>query len=379
MKISGMVDESMDKDQLASAPQPWEYRSKPAWQRFFIIIGGVTMNILLAFFIYVGISMTWGESYISNSEVRQGYAFNELAQQAGFENGDRIVSIGNENIEKFNQIPAALIFGPERTVVVERVDSVGGVAHQQTITLSDSMITRMLNSRDFIGLRVPFVIGDVVTGSSAERAGLLSGDSLVGVDGVPLIYFDQFRDVFAATQVGDTLDLMIARANSDSVLALSTVMGENHTIGVQLKNNLASTYKIHTADYTFWQAIPAGYHRAIAQIDNYFKQLKLIFSPDTQAYKEVGGVITMGRIFPGEWDWFSFWNITALLSIMLAVINILPIPALDGGHLVFIIYEMITKRAPSQRFMEYAQYVGFILLVALMIFANGNDILKLFR
>lgn len=376
VKIAGMVDESMDKDQMAQPPQPWEYRSKPAWQRFFIIIGGVTMNILLAFVIYVGISMTWGESYIKNSDVTNGYAFSELGHAAGFQNGDKIISVGSEDIEKYSQIPMAMLLSPEREVVVSRVDSTGS-AGQVTIALSDAMINQMLKSRDFIQLRMPFVVAAVVAGAPADAAGFVKGDRLVGVDGVPMAYFDEFKQVFASRNAGDTLALAVLRGTD--TLVMPTVLRDGNTIGVQLDMNLADNYTISTVDYNFTQAIGAGYSRAIAEVGNYFKQLKLIFSPDTQAYKEVGGVITIGKIFPGEWNWFSFWNITALLSIMLAVLNILPIPALDGGHLVFIIYEMITRRAPSQRFMEYAQYVGFVLLITLIVFANGNDILKLFR
>lgn len=374
VKIAGMVDESMDKEQLKQAPQPWEYRAKPAWQRFLIIIGGVMMNLVLAFCIYVGMSMAWGEAYVKNSDVTAGYAFSEQAQGMGFRNGDKILAVGSEDIEKSNQIPMALILSPDRQAVVSRV--VDSVEQKVTINLSPDDINTILKSKDLITLRYPFVVTKVMDGSAAAAAGLMAGDSLVGVDGTQMRYFDEFRTAFAQAGAGDTINLSFVRGGE--LMQRDVVLANGATIGVGIDMNTAQNYTISTHEYSFLEAVPAGFNRAVDQVDSYFKQLKLIFSPETGAYKEVGGIITMGKIFPGEWNWFAFWNLTALLSIMLAVLNILPIPALDGGHLVFILYEMITRRTPSEKFMEYAQYVGFILLIGLMVFANGNDILKLF-
>lgn len=374
VKIAGMVDESMDKEQLKQAPKPWEYRAKPAWQRFLIIIGGVMMNLVLAFCIYVGMSMAWGESYVKNSDVTSGYAFSEQAQGMGFRNGDKIVAVGSENIEKSEQIPMALVLSPDRRAVVSRM--VDSVEQQVVVELSADDVNTILKSKDFLMLRYPFVVTVVMEGSPAAAAGLMAGDSLVGVDGTQMCYFDEFRTAFSEAGAGDTINLAFVRGGE--LMQKPVVLADGATIGAGLNLNIAQNYKISTHNYSFFEAIPAGFNRSIDQVESYFKQLKLIFSPETGAYKEVGGIITMGKIFPGEWNWFAFWNLTALLSIMLAVLNILPIPALDGGHLVFIIYEMITRRTPSEKFMEYAQYVGFILLIGLMVFANGNDVLKLF-
>lgn len=374
VKIAGMVDESMDKEQLKQAPQPWEYRAKPAWQRFLIIIGGVMMNLLLALCIYIGISMAWGDAYVKNSDVTAGYAFSEQARDMGFKNGDKIVSVGSEDIENSGKIPLALILNSERNVVLSRME--GGDEQRVTLTLSPQDISTILKSKDLITLRYPFVINQVMENSPAQAAGLMAGDSLVGANGISMQYFDEFQGAFAATEAGDTIHLSLIRGTE--LIERPVVMAQGAKIGVGLEINTAQCYKVSTYHYSFLEAIPAGFHRATDQVSGYFKQLKLIFSPETGAYKEVGGIITMGRIFPGQWNWFAFWNLTALISIMLAVINILPIPALDGGHLVFILYEMITRRTPSERFMEYAQYVGFIILVAIMLFANGNDIVKLF-
>lgn len=373
VKISGMVDESMDKEQLAQPAQPWEFRSKPAWQRMLIIVGGVMMNLVLAMIIYIGITFAWGESYVKTEDVKQGFVFSQTAQDLGFRNGDRIISVGGESIESYRQIHSQIILANPRQVVVERDEKF------VTITVPDDKIKGMLNESEFLGLRFPFVVSAVAEGSPAQMAGLMAGDSLVGVDTLAMTYFDQYASFFA-DHANDTVMLSYVRGGSGAeVLQTPIVISDKGMIGVKLEQNLSKYYKLSTADYSLLQSIPKGLERGTEQVENYLKQLKLIASPETEAYKSVGGFITMGKIFPAEWDWYSFWNITALLSIMLAVINILPIPMLDGGHFVFILYEMITRRAPSQKFMEAAQYVGLALVLALVVYANGNDIIKLFQ
>lgn len=378
VKIAGMVDESMDKDQLAAPAKPWEYRAKPAWQRFFIIIGGVMMNLVLALVIYISMSMAWGSTYIDNADVVDGYAYSEMARNFGFENGDKIVKVGDKSDLTYNEINQAILFdSKDGGIEIERL--VDGQSQRSTIYISDEQLGEMIRSNQPIAqLRIPFVVDMVSDGSAAQVAGVMAGDSLVAIDDVQMKYTDQFKSVLAKTQKGDTINLYVARGELNEVVELPLVMQNNDgLIGVGLAANFGM-YPVQTKTYTFFEAIPQGWNMAVTQIDNYLKQLRMIFSPKTEAYKEVGGIITMGKIFPSQWNWAIFWNLTALLSIMLAVLNILPIPALDGGHLVFIIYEMITRRAPSQKFMEYAQYVGFILLIGLMVFANGNDIIKLF-
>lgn len=369
-KISGMVDESMDKEQMAEPAKPWEYRSKPAWQRLLIIIGGVMMNFLLAIIIYIGITFTWGDRYVKTSDVKDGFAYSVQAQELGFRNGDKIISVDGQPVESYTQIQSAIILSDRREVVVDRA------GEKLTITVPDESVKTILNTPGLVTLRIPFVISEVDATGSAKRAGLVAGDSLVAIDSVQMVYFDQFQESFA-NHSGDTVQMTFVRSGQQITTPIT--ISEDAKIGVAVQADLSRSYKVSTADYTLMQAIPKGFERGISQVDNYWKQLKLIASPETEAYKSVGGFITMGKIFPGEWSWFAFWNITALLSIMLAVLNILPIPALDGGHMVFIIYEMITRRAPSDKFMEVAQYVGFGLLFALLIFANGSDVMRLFK
>lgn len=369
-KIAGMVDESMDTEQLKSDPQPWEYRSKPAWQRLLIIVGGVLMNIVLAIGIYIGITCAWGDSYIRTKDVEAGFMFSPVAHEIGFRDGDKILSVGGTYVDNYSQVPAAILLDDAREAVVER----NGV--QTTITIDTKYIKSMLKDKEFISLRMPFVVGQVAPDGGAEVAGLTAGDSLTGVEGVPMRWFDEFRAAFAQHK-GDTVRVDFVR-NGERMTAEVPISDEGMAGAYLAAINLADIYPISTRRYSFWEAIPVGCSRAFTSIGSYLKQLKLIVSPETEAYKSVGGIIAMGNFFPGEWNWLSFWQITALISIMLAVLNILPIPMLDGGHMVFILYEMITRRTPSDKFMERAQLVGMIIVFGIVILANGNDILKLF-
>lgn len=370
-KIAGMVDESMDKEQMAEPAKPWEYRSKPAWQRLLIIVGGVLMNFLLAIIIYIGMTFAWGDSYVKTADVNTGFSFSTEAHKLGFRNGDRIISIDGESVaqDNYRKIHQTIILSSNRQVEIERN------GERQIIKISDDQVKNILNAANLIELRMPFVLSMVEDGSAAQRAGLMVGDSIVAVDSVNIAYFDESVKIFA-DNASKTVNLTLVR--NGEMMTLPVEVNDKGKIGVGLNNNIANQYKISSTDYTLLQSIPKGVERGVDQVDNYLKQLKLIASPETEAYKSVGGFITMGKIFPSEWDWYSFWSITALLSIMLAVINILPIPALDGGHMVFLIYEIVTRRAPSERFMEIAQYVGFFLLLALLIYANGSDVLRLF-
>lgn len=365
-KIAGMVDESMDTDNLKSEPKPWEYRSKPAWQRLLIIVGGVLMNIVLAIGIYIGITYAWGDSYIKTKDVTTGFTFSPVAQEIGFRNGDKVISVGGEYVDNYAQIPALILLDDAREVEVERD------GQPVTVTIDSKYIKSMLKDKEFIGLRYPFVIGQVIPDGAAAKAGLQAGDSLVAVGGVPMQWYDQFTDTFAQHK-GDTVPVTFVRGGEEMTAAVA--LNAEGQMGAYVP--MVNIYPVSTRQYSFWQAIPVGAGRAFTSIGSYLKQLKLIASPETEAYKSVGGIIAMGNIFPGHWDWLSFWQITALISIMLAVLNILPIPMLDGGHMVFILYEMVTGRAPSDKFMERAQVVGMVIVFGIIILANGNDILKL--
>lgn len=368
-KIAGMVDESMDTEQMKSEPKPWEYRSKPAWQRLLIIVGGVLMNIVLAIGIYIGITYAWGDSYIRTKDVEYGFMFSEVAHEIGFRDGDKVLSVGGEYVDNYGQIPAVILLDDARDVQVERDGK------PLMLTIDTKYIKAMLKDKEFIALRTPFVVGKVQPEGGAAAGGLMAGDSLVAVDSVPMRWFDEFRAAFAEHK-GDTALVTFVRGGER--LTAAVPVSREGQVGAYLTGvNLADIYRVSTRQYSFLEAIPVGFGRAFTSIGSYLKQLKLIASPETEAYKSVGGIIAMGNFFPGEWNWLQFWQITALISIMLAVLNILPIPMLDGGHMVFILYEMITRRTPSDKFMERAQLVGMIIVFGIVILANGNDILKL--
>ncbi|MDO4736211.1 MAG: RIP metalloprotease RseP, partial [Bacteroidia bacterium] len=368
-KISGMIDESMDKEAMAKEPQPWEYRSKPAWQRFFVIFGGVLFNFILAIVIYSAIMFTWGEQYIKNSDVTTGIYASELAKEIGFQNGDIILSYGDYTPDKFAELQVDLI----RTQATEaKVLRNGDTA---TVKIDPVYIPTILNTPGMFTYGIPFEIEQIPDSSINAASGLAPKDRILAINGADCDMFFEAQDVLSQFK-GDSIVATVARENEIMLIPLATdTLGR---IQVAVNSNLESFYKITEKNYSLLASVPAGINKAIVTVGNYFKELKLIFSPKTEAYKSVGSFITIGSIFPAAWDWHSFWNITAFLSVMLAVLNILPIPALDGGHLMFTLYEMVTGRKPSDKFLEYAQMVGMILLMGLMVLAFGNDIFRLF-
>ena len=370
-KIAGMVDESMDKEQLASEPQPWEYRAKPAWQRFLVLAAGVTMNVILAFFIYCGISFSYGSQYISNEDMIYGYEFSQSAEQLGFQDGDRIVAIGGEKVENINSILGKILLAKEGCEVeVIR----GGAEHK--FVLDNEILNLMRKDNTFekeqlYAPLMPFVV-DSVASPAAVAAGLQKGDRIIGIGEESLPYFNHYADRLAKL-AGANAELQVVRGTD--TLTLTVPVNSEGKLGVITEN----FFKVRTEKYNFFQAIPAGARLTAKTIKNYWDQLVLIVKPDTGLYKQVGGFIAIGNIFPSEWDWHQFWSMTAFLSIILAVMNIIPIPGLDGGHMIFTFWEMITGRKVSDKVLEVAQYIGMALILALVLFANGNDIYKLFR
>jgi regulator of sigma E protease len=380
-KIAGMIDESMDTEAMKRPPEKWEFRSKPAWQRLIVMVSGVVMNLIAACAIYIGMSWHWGESYVDNGDLRWGYAFNELAHEIGFEDGDRVVSFDGVPVAgNVAHVYSDMIMGRVREVEVMRAgapDSLGvaGADEMVLVAIPEERVSEMLNSADFMVPRVPFVVAGIPDETATDLA---VGDSLVAFGGRQMAFVDEYRRALdeaagmsvELTVVRDSLGVRVPRV-------LTVPVSAEGQLGVNFKG-LAAFFPIHTTDYNFWQAVPAGFRRTGDEIGGYFKQLRLIFSPHTEAYKSVGSLITIGSIFPGEWDWYSFWRITAFLSIILAVLNILPIPALDGGHTLFLLWEVVSRRKPSDKFLERAQVVGMILLLALLVFAFGNDIYRFF-
>ncbi len=372
VKISGMIDESMDKEQMKLPPKSYEFRAKPAWQRLIIMLGGVTVNVILAAAIYMVMLMVWGEQYLPTSEANKyGITCDSIALEMGLQDGDKIYSIDNEQVENFYKIPITIILNEAKTVQVLRNNEL------INIEIPKGFIGKFIKQKtpDFISFRVPFEVYQFSKNSPSELAGLQIDDRIIGVNDKSLLYYNEIaRELL--NHKGVEVDVKVLR-NNDTIVKKVTLTSKGK-VGIFPKP-MQNYFTLSEESYGLFEAVPRGIGKAYEEVGNYLKQLKLIFSPEVKAYESVGGFITITSIFPKTWDWNSFWRLTALLSIMLAIINVLPIPALDGGHTVFLFYEIITGRKPHDKVMEYAQMAGMIILLALMVFANGNDIVKLFR
>jgi len=376
VKIAGMVDESMDKEQLKQPAQPWEFRSKPAWQRLIIMIGGVTVNVLLAFLIYAMILMVWGEKNIKTDSLKYGIAFNDpLFKDLGFKNGDKIIAVDGKELQDYTEVLKKLL-------VVDKSVTVIRDGNKMELGMPVDLIGKLVEKRKksegpMISPRVPVIVLDIEDSAVAYKNGLRKGDHIVAIDSTKTFFRDEFEIIMAKKKKGNQINLTIERG--DSTLSISTVSPEDGMIGFSAPNqpeqyDSLGIYKYTVKKYGFFAAFPAGVKRAGNELGFYIDQFKKILSPQTGAYKGVGGFKAMGSVFSGNgWDWEHFWTITAFFSIVLAFMNLLPIPALDGGHVVFTLIEMITGKKPSEKFLEYAQIVGMILLLALMLYANGND------
>ncbi|PKP41167.1 MAG: RIP metalloprotease RseP [Bacteroidetes bacterium HGW-Bacteroidetes-10] len=369
-KISGMIDESMDKEAMQLPPQPWEFRSKPAWQRFFVMFGGVFFNFLLAILIYSATLFTWGEEYLKNEDAVYGVQCNDLAKEIGFVNGDKIISFDGEKIEKFHELQMIMARNQAKTASVTRADSIVDVA------IDPVYIPAVLNTPGMFSLRAPFQILAVSDSSHNAGAGLMPYDRIIAIDSVEAFIVQDVQSILQEHK-GDTISVTIQRGAER--LEKTLFVDNDGLIGVAVDGDVRQFFNVTTEKYSVLAAVPAGADKAVSTIRNYLKELKLIFSPKTEAYKSVGSFIAIGNIFPSSWDWQIFWNLTAWLSIMLAVVNLLPIPALDGGHILFLIYEIVTRRKPSDKVLEYAQVAGMIILFAIMFLAFGNDIYRLFK
>jgi regulator of sigma E protease len=373
VKISGMIDESMDTEAMALPPQPWEFRSKPAWQRLIIMLGGVTVNFILAFIIYIGMAWGYGDTYIANADLKDGLLIeNQAMINSGFKTGDKIISVDGTKILKFdNDINIKVILGDE--ILIERN------GNQQTIKMPIDIIDQLstYEKSPIVGIRMPFVIGSVIDEST--NAELISKDIVIALNGTPTRYFDEAK-IILENNKGKTIPATVLRNQKETQIQVT--INDDGKLGVQLGGlSLASMdklgyYKVSKEEFGFLESIPVGIIKGKNQVVGYGKQLKMIFSPSTGAYKQVGGFKAIFDVFPSTWSWETFWTITALLSIMLGVMNLLPIPALDGGHVMFLLYEIISGKKPSDKFLEKAQVVGFVLLITLVLFANGNDIYR---
>jgi regulator of sigma E protease len=386
VKISGMIDESMDKEQLNQPPQPWEFRSKPAWQRLIVMIGGVTVNIILGFLIYIMILWVWGKDYIPTENAKYGIYVNEQSAMGedGLQHGDKIISVGGQKPKTLEEANSIILIDGIRELEIERDGKT------MNVSLPEDIEQTILNKGDrmIFEIRVPFVIDSILEGKNAEEAGLKKGDSLVGVEGMPnlgvyenesekrdslIVMSPYFQDIVKVLKRCKDSKVTFLVMRNDELKRIKVEVDENGQVGVGNKD-IKKLFEVKHESYGFFASIPAGISSGWGTLTSYVKSLGLLFTP--AGAKNIGGFGSIGGLFSKEWDWLRFWSMTAFISIILAFMNILPIPALDGGHVMFLLYEMITGRAPGQRFMEIAQLIGMVFLLGLLLYANGNDIFK---
>ncbi|MGM9776582.1 MAG: RIP metalloprotease RseP [Candidatus Coprenecus sp.] len=369
-KISGMVDESLDTKGLKNPPQKWEFRSRPAWQRLLVMSGGVLMNFITAAIIYSLSLFTWGEEYLRTEDAVYGIEVNSLSMEMGFCNGDILLQFDSNPLpENFSELQMYLIRDKVKQVTLLRQgDTVN-------IEIDDAYIPAMLNTPGIFSLRAPLAIREIPDSSINFESGLKAGDSFMSINGAECRFFDQLHNELGKYS-NSTAPLCVMR--DSAIMTIPVAVNNEGKIEVFLQYDIKD-FNITRKEYSLLSSIPAGIELMYTSVTNYIKELGLIFTPKTQAYKSVGSFIAIGNVFPDTWNWRIFWNITAMLSVMLGIMNLLPIPALDGGHILFTLFEIVTRKKPSDRFMEIAQVLGMVLLLAIMFLAIGNDFIKLLK
>lgn len=369
VKIAGMIDESMDKEFLEAEPEAWEFRSKPAWQRLVIMLGGVTVNIILGYFIFTLVAFTWGSSYLPSSEVKDGIYVDSLGYEMGLRTGDKILKIGDTDFVKFN--PGLLIRGviidDARSVVVERNGS-------EVVVPIDEKYVQILTGdgkdKFLFGARTPFEIGLVAPESAADKAGLKVGDKIIEFEGQAIQFYDELA-LKAREYKNQSINIKYEREGQ--TYSATMQLDDTGKMGV-LPQQMGNFFKIEKETYSFRESIGVGIKRANGFVKDQMNAFGKIFSGKIKAKDSLGSFLSIGNMFPASWDWQVFWNMTAMLSMILGILNLLPIPGLDGGHVVFLIWEVVTGKKVSDKVIEYATMVGFVLLILLMVFALGNDI-----
>lgn len=363
VKISGMIDESMDKSQMKNPPQPWEFRSKPAWQRLIIMIGGVTVNLILGVLIYAMVLFTWGKEYLPLENVKYGIACDSLAMEIGLRDGDKIISVDNKKVEGLNRVPAAIILDQAKTIQLERDGK------KIDVIITEDHISKLIQSQKrspFVVARFPAEIDSVRKGFTSQKAGLQKGDLIIAVNDSATPYF---QDVAKYVHLNKGKDITFTLVRGADTLEKSVFVNPDSLTG--MVPNVEKYLAYQKTEYGFFESFGAGVKEGADKLNMQVKQFSVLFTVKN-AYKSLGGFYSLGQVFDPGWDWQVFWTFTAFLSIVLAFMNILPIPALDGGHVMFLIYELITRRKPNEKVMEYAQYVGMILLLGLMVYANSD-------
>ncbi|RGM48272.1 MULTISPECIES: RIP metalloprotease RseP [Bacteroides] len=369
VKIAGMIDESMDTEQMKQPMKPWEFRAKPAWQRLLIMVGGVLFNFLLALFIYAMILFTWGDQYVPVQKAPLGMDFNETAKAIGFRDGDVLISADGVPFERYGGDMLTSIVDARQVTVLRN-------GQETSVYIPEDMMERLLaDSVRFADFRYPFVIDSIAPGSPAALAGLQPGDSITQLDGRIISYTDFEEDKAQRRKTADAShDILLTYARNGITDTLTMTTDSVYNMGVFARTQTSKLLPVIKKEYSFLASLPAGATLGVNTLKGYVSQMKYLFSKE--GAKQLGGFGTIGSIFPATWDWHQFWYMTAFLSIILAFMNILPIPALDGGHVLFLIYEIVARRKPSDKFMERAQMVGMFLLFGLLIWANFNDILR---
>jgi regulator of sigma E protease len=370
VKISGMIDESMDREQMKQPAQSHEFRSKKSWQRLLIMLGGIIFNVITAFVIYSMVLFTWGEKYLTNDNAVHGIMADSTGIKMGLQNGDFIIDIDGSKTENFRLIPHDIIVNKAQYIKVLRN------GEEKSVAIPEWIWPELIKNPSFVQPRIPFVVQGFPTESFGKNAGFEIGDRVVAINDSAAVFYDEVKNGLN-THKGQEVVFSVLR-KKDTV-QIQTRIPDDGLLQIFLETAPDSFFVMKEKSYGFFESFPAGVEKTITTLGSYVKQFKLIFSPETKAYESLGGFISIGKIFPAEWDWLAFWSMTAFLSIILAFMNFLPIPALDGGHVLFLLVEMVSGRKPGDKFLEYAQMVGMFLLIALLLFANGNDIIKLFK
>ncbi len=372
VKISGMVDESMDKEQMALPPQPWEYRSKKAWQRLFIMLGGIIMNVLVAIFLYMIIFSIWGEEYLPTQNAKYGIMVDSTAESIGLRNGDMITAVDGKPVARFNKIVAEIIFSEAHTIQVTRD------GETKNIDIPAGTINKIIKSQkgSFIAPRMPFVVAAISKKSEAEAMGLKANDSVIAINNQPVKFFDEFQKIKNAS-IGQSVAVTVIR--NSQIVQLHGTVPQTRLLGIEPKGP-DEYFKFDRIKYYPLEAVAKGFTYTFDQFGNYWRQFKMIFtSKEIKASESLGGIVSFGKLFNPVFSWYDFLTLTAFISVILAFMNLLPIPGLDGGYVIFLIFELITRKKVSEKVMERATTVGLVLLLGLMLYANGLDVLRLFK
>ena len=378
VKIAGMIDESMDKEQMNQPPKPWEFRSKPAWQRLIIMLGGVTVNIILGFIIYAMMLIVWGKSYVSPESIDKGFAVSATMEELGFKDGDKILEMNGKPVESVGDINKYLMVRTVNNMTVEHPDQ-----SREKINLPEDIGHQLFKAGELRAFNPisSAVIDSVLSDKPAARAGLRKGDSIIAVNDQKVDYWHQFKEI-VNKNAGQEINLSVVSRNDSGVETYSSYDSEKRNISLTPNDEgmigimSGQDLKVENKEYEIGEGILAGIDYGYWTLHDYVAQFSYVFTK--KGAQQVGGFGAIGGLFPDQWDWRGFWGTTALISIILAFMNILPIPALDGGHVAFLLYEIVSGRKPNDKFMEFAQMIGFFLLIALVLYANGNDIYRYF-